>query len=286
MVMVKLRIAQVCIYIILITSHFFAAANVLAAVNDSSVTTDWGYKGNIGPAWWGQLSPDFALCASGKMQSPINIHHHVIPSANALKINYHPSAYTIIDDGSLEVAINQQHYLVNPGHTIQVDFAKEANESLIFANENYYLKELHFHSPSENHINHVAYPLEIHFVNQSDGGKLLVISVFVKSGQKNKAIQNIIDHLPKKPKQWSKVTADMISLQYLLPKKLDYYQFMGSLTTPPCTEGVQWLVLAKPIVASAAQFVKIRRAIGGDNARPIQKHNEREIYFATMGNTR
>lgn len=262
----------------IITSFFSITAH--AAVDDTPVKVKWGYKGNIGPHYWGQLDPSFAVCAEGKSQSPINIPKKVMSANVELKINYNPAPMVIMDDGATQLEIGKHQTVVNTGHGIQLNFpAGHLKESITFAGKNYRLVQFHFHSPSESEWHDRAFPLEIHFVHQGADGKLAVIGVFVKGGKANPTIQKIVEHLPPYESKEYVISGEQVDPMTLLPAKWDYYHFLGSLTTPPCSEGVQWMVMADTITASPAQIAQLKKAAGGANARPVQPLRDRKIEF-------
>lgn len=252
--------------------------NVSEAAIDNAATVAWGYQGAKGPAYWGSLSPDYQLCTTGKEQSPINITNAVKSRINTLQINYQPAPLKTIDDGYTILNLNGHQTLVNIGHTLQLNFDQnEAKETVKFNGDEYYLIQLHFHTPSETLINGQKFPMEIHFVNQSRDGKILVLAVFVETGNDNTALQTILEHLPKAQNLLYAPHDVNVSLLKLLPENKTYYSFTGSLTTPPCTQGLQWVVLEHPIMATAEQIFAIKKAVGENNARPIQPTNKRQI---------
>lgn len=261
--------------------------NTSAATDDSGVKIQWSYKGNLGPARWGQLDPGFKLCAEGRDQSPINIKikKNVKPSDSVLTVHYEKNGMDIIDNGSTSITLGNTQYIVNDGHSIQLNFSGNQNREWIsYAGKQYKLIQFHFHSPSENQINSVSYPMEIHFVHQGMDGKAVAMGVFVKAGKENPELQKIIAHIPtEKGKEFIIKDTD-IDPSSLLPEQKNYYSFRGSLTTPPCVEGVQWIVMANPVTASPAQILILRRAAGGENARPVQPLHHRPITYSVEKN--
>lgn len=275
--------ARIAKYAFLSLFTILSSLNVYAEVNDSAIKTTWGYKGNIGPEYWAKLNPNFALCATGKTQSPVNIMKKFKFSTNfKLTVNYEPAPLIIMDDGPTSLQIGSVQTIINEGHGIQVNFHDEyaKKESIIFDSNTYLLKEIHFHSPSENQLHGRGFPLEIHFVHQGENGKLAVIGVFVDGGNPNPALQKIIDHLPKEPGKEFEIANEKINPLDLLPVKKNYYSFMGSLTTPPCSEGVQWILMDDVITASPAQILQLRQAANGANARTVQPLNYRAVTFS------
>jgi carbonic anhydrase len=174
--------------------------------------------------------------------------------------------------------------MINDGHSIQVNFpAKDIKETLTLAGKPYRLVQFHLHSPSENQWHGRSFPMEIHFVHQSSDGQLVVMGVFVNAGKQNTTFQQLMDHLPQSQGTSFLISGVSVNPANLLPTQRDYYEFDGSLTTPPCTEGVHWIVMAEPITASPAQINSLRNAAGGANARPVQPLHHRTIsYFKNV----
>lgn len=235
---------------------------------DGTDNVEWGYKGSTGPMLWGQLTPTFRLCKEGKNQTPINITKNVVPAEYSLTIHY---GNTGVD----------QENIVNTGHSIQVNFLPTSNENIMIKGKTYKLVQFHMHTPSETQLLGRAYPMEIHFVNQAEDGSKAVLAVLANGGSENAELQKIIKNIPKGKNQTQPISGSPINPAQLLPKGTNYYSFMGSLTTPPCEEGLQWIVLKDPIQVSPAQIVSLRQAIGGVNARPVQPLKGRQIFYHT-----
>jgi len=212
----------------------------------------WSYEGAMGPEHWGDLFPE----CKGKSQSPIDIHSPFTGDADALAVNYKPSPLKII----------------NNGHSIQINYAP--GSSMTIHEKKYELVQFHFHKPSEEEINGQAKAMVIHLVHKSEDGKLAVIGVLVNEGKANEAIQTLWSNLPKEEGKESSVTSVTINVSNLLPSDLSYYHYVGSLTTPPCTEGVDFFILKNPIEMSKAQIAAFPYA---KNARPVQPLNGRKI---------
>ena len=260
---------------------FIFYMQAFADVNDASVKVEWGYKGNKGPARWGQLSKAFSQCSLGKEQSPINIQNRTGEDPNKLTIHYEKAPMQISHDGRIDLMLGNTETIVNNGHTIQLDYQGNArNEMINYGGKDYSLVQFHFHTPSETQIHRQSFPLEIHFVHQSKNGRAAVVAVLVKAGAANTSLQTIIDHLPKEKNNPKAIGSADIAAENLLPARHHFYSFDGSLTTPPCTEGLQWLVMADTITATPAQILEMRKAIGADNARPVQPLNKRDILYS------
>jgi carbonic anhydrase len=258
------------------------SVNLLAA-EDSAVKVKWGYLGAVGPAHWGKLDSHFLACAAGKMQSPINIDGQIKKAADNLIFSYSSAPMVIMDNGDTELMIGKTQTIVNEGHGVQLNFADPKTKELVtFEGKDYRLVQFHIHTPSENNLRGKSYPLEIHFVHQGDDGKILVVGVFAKVGAENPVLQKIIDHLPKEEGKPFNIKGEFLNPMNLFPQKQDHYNFSGSLTTPPCTEGLQWIVMSNPISVSEQQVAKLRAAAAGPNARPVQPLNKRAISYSVV----
>lgn len=257
--------------LLLITILFSRAA---LALDHSALETNWGYKGSMGPESWSVLSRDFVTCAIGKLQSPINIRRNRVRQiADNLQINYVSAEATLTDNASAVLTIGTQQIAVkNNGTHIKFD---NASETINYANATFHLIDIHFHAPSEHQINGGGYPLEIHFVHQDDDGDVVILAVFAKGGEINDELQKIINDFPMQAKS-PKIHVDPLQL---MPMQKDFFAYPGSLTTPPCTEGVSWIVFANPITVSPQQIVLVRRAVGV-SARSIQPLNKRGVTFS------
>jgi len=219
----------------------------------------WSYKGETGPEYWGTLKPEFATCSQGKHQSPIDIKKSYKTTLEPIKFFYKP----------------MQLKIINNGHTIQVN-AQEGN-SIIIDGEKYQLAQFHFHSPSEHKVKGKSYDMELHLVHKNKTGDIAVVGVFLKEGKPNNTIEKIWKNIPTNINEEKIAENVYINPYNLLPKNKGYYIYYGSLTTPPCTEGVTWIVLKKPIEVSKKQIEKFRIIIGEDNNRPVQNLNKRFI---------
>jgi carbonic anhydrase len=257
------------------------AIPVYADEDRSSVTVKWGYKGNVSPAFWGRLDPAFSLCATGKSQSPINITKKVRHAANALTIHYNPAEIHIVNDGLTDLQIGKTHTVILDGQGVQLNFSEKNNkEEIELDGKKYRLVQFHFHTPSETQWHNQAYPLEIHFVHQNAEGEVAVIAVLAKGGAENATVKKIIAHLPTEVGKEVVISSGLIDPAALLPvNSVPHYRYTGSLTVPPCTEGIHWVVMANAITVSPAQIVSIRKAAMGPNARPVQPLNKRVISY-------
>lgn len=219
----------------------------------------WGYEGHAGPEHWGELSENFATCSSGKQQSPIDIQSSAASNnLDNIVFNYQSISPEVL----------------NNGHTIQANYA--AGSGIEVNGKHYDLLQFHFHTPSENTVDGKPYNMEMHLVHKSKDGQLAVVGVFMKQGDQNDVLQKLWDNMPQKSGEKKQLQDVKLSALELLPTKRSYSHFAGSLTTPPCSEGVNWFVMDKPIELSAAQIKKFADTIG-ENARPTQPLNDRTI---------
>jgi carbonic anhydrase len=219
--------------------------------------THWGYKGEIGPDRWTTLKPEFSAC-SGKNQSPINLTGMIEAEMKPVQFSYKAGG----------------HEVINNGHAIQVNF--EAGSSILVDGIQFDLKQFHFHSPSENQINGKSFPLEAHLVHSDKDGNLAVVSVVFDGGKANSVVGAVWDQMPK-AEGGKKPLPGKVAATGLLPGKRDYYRYNGSLTTPPCTEGVRWIVMKAPMTVSNQQIDDFKATLGFANNRPVQPVNSRMI---------
>lgn len=235
-----------------------ALALVSWAVHADGQAPHWAYKGHHGaPAHWAELDPAFESCAKGLKQSPIDIRKTVKTDMPVLEFSY----------GSVAPII------VNNGHTVQVNLP--AGQILKVGDQTYELLQFHFHTPSEETVAGKHAAMVAHFVHRNAAGELGVVGVLLEQGKKNVAFDAIFSHLPR---PGEKITVDdlKIDLAALLPATKGYYAYEGSLTTPPCSQGVSWMVLKTPVKLGADQIKAFRRLFSA-NARPIQPLNERIV---------
>lgn len=230
-------------------------ATVLAA-GESDI--HWGYSGPEGPEHWGELAPKFSVCSSGKNQSPINVTGAIKAELPPLNFRYHSNATEIL----------------NNGHTVQINYAPGG--TITVGRHQFELKQFHVHAPSENQIDGKAYPLEGHLVHADSNGNLAVVAVMYTVGRANKALTMLWNPLPDKAGDRRAATLPVTAAD-LLPNNWAYYRFNGSLTTPPRTEGVWWLVLKTPAAVSQEQIDSFTHLMHHPNNRPIQPVNARPV---------
>lgn len=218
----------------------------------------WTYEGEEGPDHWGELCVDYTPCG-GQVQSPVNI------------------AGAVDDAALMEIAktySNTATHILNNGHTIQ--FTADSGSSIVLNGETYNLLQFHFHTHSEHTVGGTSYPMEAHFVHKNEAtGKLVVIGVLFEEGSENGILAPFIDHLPETADA-TYDAADTFNPADLLPAEKSYFTYAGSLTTPPCSEIVTWIVMEHPIMASHDQILHIEE-LEHENNRPIQALEGRVI---------
>ena len=217
----------------------------------------WSYEGNTGADKWGSLDASYAVCASGQTQTPVDITSpKANPSLPDLALAYTPGAAEI----------------VNNGHTVQANVP--AGSVLRVGASTFQLLQYHFHAPSEHTINGKAFPMEMHFVHKDESGNLGVLGVMYQAGAANPAYDALVGNLP--AAENDKATLPSFNPMTLLPATFGYYRYDGSLTTPPCSEGVRWMLLSTPVTLSQGQIDKFT-ARYARNARPVQPLGQRIV---------
>jgi carbonic anhydrase len=245
----------------MLTRRFFLKSLALSSgsllLPSPALAESWGYAGDTKPENWSKLSSDFQACKNGKEQSPVDL----------------PDA---VDLGSKDLAIAYQDsplVLVNNGLTLRADYAP--GSSITLDGQPYELIQFHFHTPSEHLIAEKPYDMELHLVHRNQAGALAVIGVFIEKGKGNPIVQKIWDVMPN-PNAKEKIANATVNAESLLPKNRIFYRYQGSLTTPPCSEGVEWIVMRQPIALSAEQIDRFQQLFD-PNARPVQPMNQRHL---------
>ena len=236
----------------------------------------WHYEGDEGPAHWGTLSPQFASCQSGRAQSPIDI---VAPARrdtpDAVVLKFAATSLRIVHHEHVADAINN-------GHTIQVNYSD--GDTLTVGGRAYQLVQYHFHAPSEHSVNGRQFPMEMHLVHVNAEGQLAVIGVLISEGTPNAAFDPIWANLPVTKGVEHHLEHVTVDVDALLPTAHTTYRYEGSLTTPPCSEGVKWFVMTTPIALSKAQIGAFTALFHGNN-RPVQPLNGRPVLTDEVGGT-
>jgi len=217
----------------------------------------WSYEGETGPANWGRINPAWAKCDSGNRQSPIDLRDGMKVDLDQIVFDYKPSSFNVIDNG----------------HTVQVTVG--GGNYITVQNRMYELVQFHFHRPSEERINGKGFEMVVHLVHKDAEGKYAVLAILLERGKPQNTIQTVWNNLPLEKNELV-VPSIVLDPAEMLPQRRDYFTYMGSLTTPPCNEGVLWLVMKEPVQASAAQMALFSR-LYPLNARPIQPSSGRVI---------
>jgi carbonic anhydrase len=228
-----------------------------AAANTHRSEAHWDYTGPAGPQTWGGLKPEFSLCGSGQRQSPIDIRGGLSVDLEPVRFDYQSSRFSVIDNG----------------HTVQANMAP--GNAIEIGGNRFELQQFHFHRPSEERIDGRQFEMSVHLVHKDTMGKLAVVTLLLDKGPAQPAVQKVWNNLPLEKNQ--DVPARVaLDLNELLPTDQRYYTYMGSLTTPPCTEGVQWVVMRQPVTVAPEQIELFAR-IYPMNARPVQQAAGRRI---------
>ncbi|WP_227939891.1 carbonic anhydrase [Alkalihalobacillus deserti] len=230
----------------------------------SAKDVKWTYEGETGTENWHTLHPEFAPCADGKEQSPVDIDLAKVKldqTLEELQINYSPTQFT----------------LQNNGHTFQLNDPTGSN-TIVVEGEEYKLLQMHFHIPSENTINGEHFAMEGHLVHINEAGSLAVVGFMIEAGVENEILKEAWANMPTEKTPEDVELTNPIDLQNLLPANMKSFRFSGSLTTPPCSEGVSWIVLENPIQYSQEQIDAFAEIFPPHNSRETQPLHEREIH--------
>lgn len=224
--------------------------------------TPWSYKGADGADRWGQLDPDYAVCTLGKAQSPIDIRQAQKADLPPLRFVHVPGPLNIINNGYTAVRVN---YRAGNGNL------------LIVGNKRYELTQFHFHHPSEEYLDGKPFEMGLHLMYKAGDGEIAAVAVMLRRGRPNATVQQLWAHMPDTPGDEHTVPGVTVDPVGLVPPDTAHYTYVGSLTAPPCTEGVRWFVLKTPIDVSAEQ-IKAFAKLYPDNVRPIQPLNGRIVH--------
>ncbi len=217
----------------------------------------WDYQGGVGPEAWGGLKPEFSLCKTGQRQSPIDIRGGLAVDLEPVRFDYQASKFAVLDNG----------------HTVQVELAK--GNTIEVGGKRFELLQFHFHRPSEERIDGRQFEMSLHLVHKDEQGKLAVVALLFDKGPAHPVLQQVWNNLPLERGEPAPARVPL-ELAALLPTDRRYYTYMGSLTTPPCSEGVQWIVMRHPVTLAPEQ-IEIFARIYPMNARPVQSASGRRI---------
>lgn len=218
----------------------------------------WTYEGEEGPENWGEIDPAYATCGTGTSQSPIDISAPSEQDLSNISFHYQPSEVNIL----------------NNGHTAQVNY--DAGSYIELDGVRYDVAQFHYHAPSEHALDGQLFAAELHIVHKNADGKLAVVGLLLQEGAENAAFDPFLNNLPAEQSD-VKDAGVKINAADLLPAVQTTFRYSGSLTTPPCTEGVSWLVMTTPVELSAAQLTALEELFGHPNNRPVQELNDRPL---------
>ena len=227
-----------------------AAASTEGVASAAKARGEWSYSGDTGPAHWASLKPEFAQCGKGQRQSPIDIHDGIPVELDPIAFDYRPTAFRVIDTG----------------HTVQVNMAP--GNRITVNGRRHELVQFHFHRPSEERLNGKQFDMVVHLEHKDIEGKLAVVAILISEGKGHPLVQQVWNNLPLE-KFTEQPGLASIDLSQILPEQRQYVTYMGSQTTPPCQEGVLWMVMKLPVSASTEQMATFAR-LHPMNARPVQ----------------
>lgn len=255
----------VALKLVLLSSLLFLAIQNSSFAENAEVKSGdvyWSYEGTDGPDYWGELTQDYRTCSAGTQQSPIDLKAEVDVDLDVLEFDYEATPLN----------------LVNNGHTVQINYAP--GSTLTLDDQTYNLLQVHFHNPSEHRVKGHSYAMEAHLVHQNpETDDLAVIGIFLEPGDENSVLKPIWDNMPMAAGSVRAIVDTTINIDELLPADTEaYYRYFGSLTTPPCSEKVNWIVMKEPVKVSLQQVERLATAVGA-NARPIQVIGSRSVLY-------
>jgi carbonic anhydrase len=245
------------------TAAMLAPASLRAqAARPTSTTwkTPWSYEGAIGPDHWGDLDPAYAVCKSGREQSPVDIRGAEKAGLPALHFEYKSGPLFIINNAFTAVRVDYVH----------------SGDFLVVGDKRYELTQFHFHRPSEEYIEGKPFDMAAHLMHVGSDGKVVGVAVMLKAGPANATVQRLWEHMPKTPGSVQEVPGVEVDPAGLLPRNRGYYTYTGSQTAPPCTEGVTWIILKEPMTVSPEQISAFAKLYPHD-VRPVQPLNGRVV---------
>lgn len=236
----------------------WCAVSILPLLAQAAAAPQWQYSGEYGPAHWGQLRPDYALCERGHRQSPIDIDATQRQALPHLQFQYRSAPLRIVNDG----------------HTVRVRFANGSR--LVMGRESLNLQQFHFHMPGGDRLHGEEFPMAMHFLHKSSAGRLVSLVLLFRLGAENPALAALLPKMPARGQAEQLLPGMQVDAAQLLPAARGYFAYEGSLTAPPCTEGVQWIVMKQPLELSAAQLARLSQLFA-NNARPVQPLHGRVV---------
>lgn len=236
----------------------FMLSSACSPVQTQTAPPHWTYEGEEGPDHWGELDASYATCSQGKSQSPIDVANPSEQDLTNISFHYQPSQVTIL----------------NNGHTVQVNY--DPGSYIELDGTRYDVVQFHYHAPSEHTIAGESFPAELHIVHRNADGNLAVVGILLQEGTENAAYQPFISNLPAEQAD-PKDAGVKINATDLLPSMQTTFRYSGSLTTPPCSEGVNWLLMTTPVELSAQQLTSLDSIFEGGNNRPVQPINDRTL---------
>jgi carbonic anhydrase len=239
---------------------YSAALLFLGLISGQTLASHWSYEGEGSPEHWSELSPENQQCKTGMNQSPIDISHALAAHVAPLISHYPDSPESIL----------------NNGHTIQATMSAKSDDTITIDGNVFKLQQFHFHSPSENTLNGKHAAMELHLVHKNAEGELAVVAVMFNTGAANDELTRLWQAMPSKAESQQPLM-QQIDVSKLLPLDKTYYRFSGSLTTPPCSEGVRWVVMKHPLTLSVEQLKQFTDVMHHDNNRPVQPLHGRVI---------
>lgn len=241
-----------------LSAHLATLLLLCAAASSRAAEPAWTYRGEHGAEHWAEMKREWAVCSKGQRQSPIDIVSAKPGPVAPLRFDYHPAALRIVNDG----------------HTVRVRFGKESK--LHLGAEVLSLQQFHFHTPGGDKLQGEEFPMGMHFLHKSGSGRLVSLVLLFRQGAENPALKALLPHMPLQGLPEQTLAQVQVDPAQWLPPSKGYYRYEGSLTAPPCTEGVLWLVMKQPLEVSAAQLAALHRLFP-DNARPPQPLHRREV---------
>ncbi len=270
------------ILLLFVLSH----GGLAAATTQHSATghaPHWGYTGSSGPDAWHGLSKEYVLCGSGKRQSPVDIWNEVPADLYPLLYDYQSIPLLVLNNGHTLQAnynsIGRQETVAIGGKPYPVKSKPVYNSRLMLGDVPYQLLQFHFHAPSEHARNGQRYAMEVHLVHKSADGNLAVVGVLFERGRENPVLQKVLDNVSANLNEVKSVQGITINAADLLPEDRRVFHYSGSLTTPPCSENVNWFVMTTPLEVSEKQVRQFQTLIG-ENARPLQPMHWRQMLIS------